>query len=278
MPDNENEEILREKEEKLKKQKRRSVMQVVIGLSIILIGIGIMLYPHYRQQISEKVNESAEDFFDGIIIDIPEFEEDHNSEDETSEGDFETEIGDTVMVLPGESEVLDPEDAALKQLPEINPNKAENSENSEPERQRNTNKDRLNDQKVIGAILIPKISLIYSVVEGTGTDEIGVAIGHMTGTKKIGAKGNCVLAGHRGGYSGNYFEKLDKLEIGDEVILANERHEQFVYKVTESFVVEPDEMWVAKNTGKEKAILTLITCENSGKQRLIVRCELEEQQ
>lgn len=137
-----------------------------------------------------------------------------------------------------------------------------------------TRPDRLNGKKVIGLIEIEAISLIYPIVEGAETEDIGVAIGHMPDTAELGAIGNCALAGHRGGYSGPYFKKLDELKAGDEVVITNAKGNEFVYKVTEAMVVEPTEVWVAEDTGEGKALLTLITCEEDGDKRLVVRCEL----
>lgn len=150
-----------------------------------------------------------------------------------------------------------------------NPDAPDQDEAGEDEKQ---NANRLNGQKVIGVIQIPKIELIYAIVEGADSAEIGVAIGHMSSTAGLGETGNCALAGHRGGYSGPYFKNLDQLEVGDEVIITDTNHQIFTYKVKESMVVEPDEVWVIEDTGEDVAMLTLVTCENSGTQRLIVRC------
>ncbi|MDE7298204.1 MAG: class D sortase, partial [Lachnospiraceae bacterium] len=136
--------------------------------------------------------------------------------------------------------------------------------------------NRLNNRTVIGVIQIEAIDLIYAIVEGTETEDIGVAIGHMSETAGLGEIGNCALAGHRGGYSGPYFKDIDKLKKGDSVVITKAGGQSFEYKVTESFIVEPTEIWVVEDTGEDKAVLTLVTCEDNGDTRLIVRCEMEE--
>lgn len=172
------------------------------------------------------------------------------------------------------SEPDEPENADITVLGEDlmeNPD-APDAEETDDEKE---NANRLGGKTVIGVIQIPKIELIYAIVEGSDAAEIGVAIGHMSSTAKLGEIGNCALAGHRGGYSGPYFKNLDKLEIGDEVIITNANQEVFTYKVTEKLVVEPDEVWVIEDTGEDIAMLTLVTCENDGAERLIVRCVIE---
>ncbi len=151
-----------------------------------------------------------------------------------------------------------------------------NSDNPEEDSQNEDKPNRLNNRTVIGVIQIEAIDLIYAIVEGTETEDIGVAIGHISDTAGLGELGNCALAGHRGGYSGPYFKNVDQLKKGDSVVITKAGGQKFEYRVTESFIVEPTELWVIEDTGDEKAVLTLVTCEDSGDTRLIVRCEMEE--
>ncbi len=151
-----------------------------------------------------------------------------------------------------------------------------NSDNPEEDSQNENKPNRLNNRTVIGVIQIEAIDLIYAIVEGTETEDIGVAIGHISDTAGLGELGNCALAGHRGGYSGPYFKNVDQLKKGDSVVITKAGGQKFEYRVTESFIVEPTELWVIEDTGDEKAVLTLVTCEDSGDTRLIVRCEMEE--
>lgn len=203
-----------------------------IGILIILMGLLVCLYPFYRQKKSDNFNQDA---INMILTPQPE-----KPEDSPTPTVFATKAPDVQEEL------------------------------SEGEEEENAN--RLGGKKVIGVIQIPKIELIYAIVEGADAAEIGVAIGHMDGTAKLGEIGNCALAGHRGGYSGPYFKNLDKLELGDEVVITDTDHKVYTYKVTETMIVEPEEVWVVEDTGEGVAMLTLVTCENSGEQRLIVRC------
>lgn len=148
-----------------------------------------------------------------------------------------------------------------------------NEEQKEQETPTNI-RDRLKNQTVLGIIEIDKIDLIYAVVEGTKDENLGVAIGHMKNTAALGQPGNCALAGHRGGISGPYFKKIDKLKKGDAIKLTDANGTVYTYYVTESFIVEPSDVWVAENNTQEK-MLTLITCENNSTKRLIVRAKAE---
>lgn len=267
------------KEEKGGKGEIRSKLRVVLGIAIMLVGICVCLYPFYRQKKSDDFNEDA---INMILTPQPTEPGEVSSDgDKREEG---SDVAQTVQAVPSitvpaqtventDGETLPDENTVLlgEDLLE-NPDAPEQDEGGEEEQQ---NANRLNGQKVIGVIQIPKIELIYAIVEGADSAEIGVAIGHMSNTAGLGETGNCALAGHRGGYSGPYFKKLDKLAVGDEVIITDTNHQVFTYKVTESMVVEPDEVWVIEDTGEDVAMLTLVTCENNGTQRLIVRCVVQ---
>ena len=123
---------------------------------------------------------------------------------------------------------------------------------------------------VMGIVEMEALDLKYPVVEGAGSAELSVGIGHIPGTAGIGETGNCVLAGHRGSRYGTYFKYLNQLQQGDVVKLTDHEGRVYLYEVSGSEVVGPYENSV-KDQGQERE-LTLLTCENSGTMRLTVRC------
>lgn len=132
----------------------------------------------------------------------------------------------------------------------------------------------LSKEEVIGLIEIEALDIKYAVLEGTGNHELSCGIGHITDTAGIGEVGNCVLAGHNGSRHSTFFTNLKTIEPGDVVKLTDKEGRQYLYEVEDMEVVDPYENSV-KNQG-EDAKLTLITCENKGTMRLIVRCSLKE--
>lgn len=132
----------------------------------------------------------------------------------------------------------------------------------------------LSKEEVIGLIEIETLDLKYAVLEGTGNHELSCGIGHIPDTAGIGEKGNCVLAGHNGSRHGTFFTNLKTMEIGESVKLTDKEGNQYLYVVESMEVVGPYDNSV-KAQGEE-AELTLITCENKGTMRLIVKCRLQE--
>lgn len=129
-------------------------------------------------------------------------------------------------------------------------------------------------EEVIGLIEIVTLDIKYAVLEGTEKHELSCGIGHITDTAGIGEKGNCVLAGHNGSRHGTFFTNLKTIQTGDEVKLTDKEGNVYFYEVESMEVVGPYDNSV-KDQG-EDAELTLITCENKGTMRLIVKCGLKE--
>ena len=123
-------------------------------------------------------------------------------------------------------------------------------------------------------LVIPALQVDTVVVEGTGASALRAGAGHYPNTPLPGEDGNVAIAGHRTTY-GKPFANLDRLNVGEEIVLETPigRH---VYKITrEPFVVSNTDFTViAQTPGKT---LTLTTChpKGSARQRLIIRAEIQ---
>ena len=88
---------------------------------------------------------------------------------------------------------------------------------------------------------------------------------------------NVYLAGHRLGWPGTgshmVFFNLDKLKKGDSVVLEDDSGNAYGYKVSEVFVVDPNDDW-AVDPVRNRDMVTLQTCTYPDlKNRLIVRAD-----
>lgn len=122
----------------------------------------------------------------------------------------------------------------------------------------------------IGIINIPKIELEVAVCEGIDDKILKYAIGHFEETSLPGEPGNFAVIGHRNYTFGEYFNRLDELENGDLVTIEYGA-KTYSYKITDKFVVEPEELWVLDPT--KDPTITLITCtpKRVATHRLIVK-------
>lgn len=130
-------------------------------------------------------------------------------------------------------------------------------------------------QTVLGIIQIKKIKVNLPIVEGVKAENLRVGVGHMPGTAALGSPGNCALAGHRNYSFGKFFNRLDELVVGDEILITTKEGE-LRYKITKKFVVKPDDVSILKGN-KDENIITLITCTpiRIATHRLIIQASLE---
>ena len=126
------------------------------------------------------------------------------------------------------------------------------------------------EEGVIGIIEIESINVKYPIIEGADQEALNKGIGHLTETAMIGEKGNCVLCGHNGSRSGEFFTKLNMVAVGDLVRIMDERGDYHTYKVVNTRVVGPRENSIKDTDGTEK--LTLFTCAEHGTKRYVCDC------
>jgi LPXTG-site transpeptidase (sortase) family protein len=124
-------------------------------------------------------------------------------------------------------------------------------------------------KKVPFKILIPKISVEWIVHEGTDIPSLKRGPGHYPGTALPGEASLCVIAGHRTTY-GAPFNRVDKLVVGDEIILQSANGDSFVYTVTGQAEVSPDDVSLLTPTNYGSLALTTCTPKFYALRRLII--------
>lgn len=150
----------------------------------------------------------------------------------------------------------------------------ENAQSSEIEASPNAKPPSEDVNAAIGIIKIPKIDLKVAVGEGIDNNTLKYAVGHFEGTAMPGEKGNFAVAGHRSYTYSEYFNRLDELNIGDDITVKTKKGE-FTYRVYEKKVVEPTEVSVLDKT--KDATITLVTCTpiRVATHRLIIKGKLQ---
>lgn len=129
----------------------------------------------------------------------------------------------------------------------------------------------------IGELSIPKIDLRVAMAEGAGQEDLRYAVGHLPQSGRLGKMNeNFVVLGHRSYTSGKFFNRLNEVEKGDEILLRNAEG-AWKYVVTEKRIISPDQVEVTKPVSG-RSMVTLITCHPmySSKQRLVVFAEKED--
>ncbi len=132
-----------------------------------------------------------------------------------------------------------------------------------------------NEGDPIAKIKIPSIGVSRTVVSGISLSQLKRGPGHYPDTPLPGQAGNVAIAGHRTTY-GQPFHNIDRTEIGDQITFETEQGD-FVYVITEKFIVTPKQTEILEDKGDNR--ITLIACEPkySAAKRYIVVGELKGQ-
>jgi sortase A len=125
----------------------------------------------------------------------------------------------------------------------------------------------------IGRIVIPKLAVRSEVVQGTDGASLQNGPGHYPGTALPGVGETVAIAGHRTTYLAP-FRRLDALEPGNRIILRMP-YGRFTYVVQYRRIVPPTAMWVTRNVGYDRLVLSACNPLYSATQRIIVFARLD---
>lgn len=132
------------------------------------------------------------------------------------------------------------------------------------------------ENNMFGYIEIPKMNVKLGIFLGATEENMNKGAVHLDNTSMPigGEDNNCVIAAHRGnGRYGDMFRSIEKLNIGDSVVITNPWG-KLNYTVSDIFAIEPDDIDKIR-IQKGKDMVTLVTCHpyGSSRYRYIVYCE-----
>lgn len=126
--------------------------------------------------------------------------------------------------------------------------------------------------ETVGIVTIPKINITYPILSKT-TD----ALMKVSACKFHGANpnevGNLCIIAHNYRRKGVFFSDVDKLVVGDIVEIQDLSQRTIQYEIYDIHTVLPDNVadTTQKTNGRKE--VTLITCTDDSKQRIIVKCK-----
>ena len=131
--------------------------------------------------------------------------------------------------------------------------------------------------KIIGIVKIPKIYLEYPILEiGDIDPESAKAPMKLSIIKYWGENvndyGNLSIAGHNN-KDGTMFGKTKKLQKGDIIELTDLTGQTIQYSIYDIFVTDPNDVSILLTKDEVIREVTLITCTNGNKQRLILKAK-----
>ena len=231
----------------LKRKKKIYKFYFILSVFIVLILTSFYIYAEYDRNKSEEVSKE-------ILAEIKE------QVDTTVKKDENDKIV-VILEVPGTQE--DNEDKTENQN-----NNQTKTNNTKIDTKTYTSKDGV--KYTTEAILkIPKINIEYPVLSATSDALLFVSLNKYWGPQP-NEVGNYCIVGHY--YeNGKMFGKLHKLKNGDKAELTDLSGNTLKYQVYNKYVVEPTDTRCTSQLTDGRKELTLITCTNGGKQRLVVK-------
>lgn len=249
----------------------KRVLKILISTILILVGVGVFLYPNFREwNTNREVNQI-----------VKQFEKDFKTDDSKSDKKSETESSDTSESSESSDGTPTKFTELYQELQDYNKNLVANGQqltDAWSYQQVPISLDHMpSKDATIGYIDIPDMKVKLPLLLGASKDNLskGAAVLSQTSMPIGGADTNCVIAAHRGWRGSAYFQRIENMKVGSKVYVTNP-WETLVYEVTSTKVVNPDDVDVIKlQPGKD--MVTLISCHpyvlGGGPYRYIVYCE-----
>ena len=126
-----------------------------------------------------------------------------------------------------------------------------------------------NEYSVVGVVNIPKINSKYPIIAETTDPLMKVSVCKFWGSNP-NKVGNLCIIGHNYKNS-KFFSKVPTMVVGDIVEITDLSGRTLQYKAYDIYTVDPSDTRCTSQLTQGKKEVTLITCTNDTKQRVIVK-------
>lgn len=128
--------------------------------------------------------------------------------------------------------------------------------------------EQIDGYNVLGKIVIKDLDVEQYILDSTENKALEKGVAKVYGGS-LNNYGNFCIAGH---HYESVFKKLSKLQKGDKFVIVDKNLKETEYEVKETYSAEPDDLKCLIQN-EEKVEITLITCEDIGTKRFIVKAE-----
>lgn len=122
---------------------------------------------------------------------------------------------------------------------------------------------------ILGVVNIPKINVNYSILSETSDTLLKISPCKFWGPN-INEVGNFVIVGHNYRNS-KFFSKVPTLNTGDIIEITDLSGRKVNYAVYNMYTVDPTDVTCTSQLTGGRREITLITCTNDSKQRVVVK-------
>ena len=239
----------------LKKKKKMYKINFILSWVIIVLIVSIYFYIDYKRNKSAQVSEQ-------ILADINQTQEEVEKTKKKAQSEVLTVVLNNAQ-----------EDLKVESL--------ESTDNYETLRDKKQTTEDGYSYYTIAKIEIPKLNLNYPIIEGeTGSEKETEELLKLSPCKLAGPNpnetGNFCVVGHN--YRNQrFFSKVPTLEIGEEILITDltkdVKGNTVKYKIYNKYNVDPEDVSCLEQKTKGKNEITLITCTDDSRQRVIVKAK-----
>lgn len=127
------------------------------------------------------------------------------------------------------------------------------------------------DVKIYKSVLeIPSLDILVNIYNGVNKDALQKGVCRYESTSVLGGMGLTVICGHSSNRWNYVFNPLKNISNNAEVIIWDDAGNKHVYKVSKTFIVEPNETWILEQDSDLDKKVRLFCCADNGKKRLVV--------
>lgn len=128
------------------------------------------------------------------------------------------------------------------------------------------------EYETIGVVKIPKINISYPILAQTTNVELMKVAPYKFWGANPNEVGNLCIIGHNYRRKGVFFSDVPSLTVGDIVEVQDLSQRTVQYEVYDLHTVDPNDRSDTTQYTNGKREVTIITCTDDAKQRVIVKC------
>lgn len=239
----------------LKRKRKFYKVSFILSIFAIIALASFYVYAEYDKARSENISQD-------ILSEMSAKTETIAEEEETEEDKVWKII---ISTVEQDEAQIDEEITSLSQLQEVEIN------NEKEEKSVFTASDG-KQYETIGSVKIPKLNLNYPILSETSVALLKISPCRFYGPEKANEVGNLCIAGHN--YKNEqFFSKVPELVVGDIIEITDVNGKTVKYSVYDKYTVVPDDTNCTNQNTNGKRIITLITCTNDNKKRVIVHAK-----
>lgn len=234
----------------LKKKKKAYKISFFLSIFAMIVLSCAYIYAEYDRNMLE---DSSQDLLAKVMAgDI-----DANTEDDTTVAPRENAL----IVLMTSEQIVEEN---------VNQNEALQDEDRNAITTGKVNDSKGKEYSVVGVVNIPKINCKYPIIAETTDPLLKVSVCKFWGANP-NEVGNLCIVGHNYKNS-KFFSKVPTLVVGDIVEITDLSGKTLKYQAYDIYTVDPSDTRCTSQLTQGKKEVTLITCTNDTKQRVIVKC------